>query len=166
MTIDILKLSAGIILGAILSVVVALSNGCSSPHAERCERMEAIALDPDKIAYLRGWVEERLSDEEFLSHMGSLGQSNAIDDKTHFLKLGLDTEFLGIDEQYGFVRLHRPMKQGEISRIDSSISSVSIGEGRSGIVIVLDGRGDANTEEIAAPNQIRTISEDVLVFCR
>jgi len=153
-------------LGMLLSVVVAFSSGCTSPQARHCAKMEAIALDPDKIAYLRGWVEERIFDEEFLSHMGSLGQSNAIDDKPHFLKLGLDTEFLGIDEQYGFVRLHRPIKQGEISRIDSSISSVSIGEGRSGVVIVLDGQGDANTEEIGAPNQIRTVSEELLVFWR
>lgn len=153
-----------------LTVMVAaallLSGGCSDPGKEACDRVTSVAEDPGKVEYLKEWIEERTSEPEFLVHMGKLGLSNAPDDPRHFEQLRLDTELLGIDQRYAFVWLHGDVGRGDDLFERSTIKYVEIGEGRSSL-IVLVGEGVDGIEGIdRVRDNLRIVSEDVVVLCR
>lgn len=151
----------------LLLVVSVFYIGCSDPSAESCAKIESIASDPEKIAYLKSWIEERMSQEEFLRHMGSLGRVNAIDDRAHFLELGLDLDLLGIDASHGFVRLHGKANTGAAYMQKSNITSFSIGEGRSGVLILLDDEDVMGRLEAGGDHDgLRSFADDIFVFCR
>jgi hypothetical protein len=72
-----------------------------------CDAIMEVAKNNDKLKYLKNWINARLSDKDFLLHMGKLGESKALDSREHFAKLKIDVDYLGIDESMAFVRLNR-----------------------------------------------------------
>lgn len=149
-----------------LLLVVFLGTACFDPNVESCEKIESIASSPEKIAYIEDWIKERIAEEEFLRHMGPLGRIDAIDDMGRFLKLGIDLELLGIDARDSFLRLHGTVSPGAAYMQESDITAVSIGQGRSGILILVDEDDVMGRLETAGHDGLRSFSEGVFVYCR
>lgn len=152
----------------LLVVLSILSSGCSDPNAESCARMQEIGSNSEKITYLKSWIEERISQDEFIERFGLHGRISALDDRASFLVLDLDFDLLGIDARYGFVELHRKMEQGVIYSQDSKIIAVSIGDLRNSVVLDLREKIDSDQEPSLESmiGGLRLISEGVLVSCR
>ena len=141
--------------------------GSMNAHADSCEKLKGIAKNQEKISYLKKWIGKKISEEDFLLHMGRLGLSNALDAPSHFDKLKLDTDFLGINKLYAFVLLNRSVEQSARYMEKSTIESVSIGEGRNSIVIILNDSGNSGIEGIDnIQDKLQTIHKDVMVICR
>ncbi len=150
----------------LLVAAIGIGIGCADPNAESCAKIESIASDPEKITYLTAWIEERMSEDEFLGHMGPLGRVDAIDDMPRFLELGLDIDLLGIDARNAFVRLHGRADPGAAYMQRSDITSVSIGQGRSGVLIIVDEDDVMGRMETAGHDGLRSFSEGIFVYCR
>lgn len=152
----------------LLVVLAILYSGCSDPNAKSCTRMESIGSDPEKIAYLKGWIEEKLSQEEFLERFGLHGRVGALDDKASYLALGLDLDLLGIDPNHGFVALHRKLEKGVVYSRESKIVAVSIGELRNAVVLDLREKKepDQKRDLESLIGGLRQIGDGVLVSCR
>ena len=139
-------------------------------NMERCGKLEEIARNQEIIQYLRAWIDQNITDKVFLMHMGPLGRSSMLDDPEHFKKLNLNVEFIGIHPSYAFVALNRRVADSANYMDWKTINSVSIGEGRNSIVIILNNQDEhdlgiegINNDKMAI---IYKIDKDVAVVCR
>jgi hypothetical protein len=153
--------------GMLLAVLAMLCGACSDPNAKTCREMEDIARNPEKVSYLKHWIEDRIGQAEFLERFGVIGEINARDSPANFLALGLDHEFLGIDPGRGFVQLHWKIEKSVPLSLETKILAVSVGQGRSAVVFDLRDKSDSE-QAIDLDSMIlglRPISEGVLVAC-
>ena len=153
---------AVIVLG---SVLLLLEYDKSRPSS--CDAIMDVAQNSVKLNYLKSWVDARLSDKDFLLHMGKLGESNALDSQEHFAKLKIDVGYLGIDESIAFVRLNRGMSVNSPITDSSSIKSITVGEGRSSITLVADAKGDHGILGFDNIRQaVKLQNKEFIVVCR
>lgn len=132
-----------------------------------CDAIIDVAKNSVKLNYLKSWVNARLSDKDFLLHMGRLGESNALDSQVHFAKLKIDVDYLDIDESSAFVRINRGVLVNSPITDSSSIKSITVGEGRSGITLVLDAKGDHGIlgfENVR--HAVKFQNKELIVVCR
>jgi hypothetical protein len=154
--------------GMLLIVLALLCGACSDPNAETCREMEDIARNPEKVSYLKNWIGDRIGQAEFLGRFDMTGDIRAFDEPAKFLALGLDLDLLGIDPNYGFLVLHRKIEKLVPFSLETKILAVSIGEGRSAVVLDLREKGNSEQAIDLSPiiGRLRPISEGVLVSCR
>ncbi|MCG7939920.1 MAG: hypothetical protein N0C88_13880 [Candidatus Thiodiazotropha lotti] len=140
---------------------------CDKSRPSSCDAIIDVAKNSVKLSYLKSWVNTRLSDKDFLLHMGRLGESNALDSPAHFAKLKIDVDYLGIDESIAFVRLNRGVSVNSPITDSSSIKSITVGEGRSSITLVFGVKGDHGIlgfENIRQAVKLR--NKEFIVVCR
>ena len=152
----------------LLLVTALLCSACSDPNAETCREMEDIARNPEKVSYLKNWIEGRIGRAEFLNRFGVIGEIRAKWEPVNFSTLGLDLGLLGINPRYGFVILHRKIEKNLMPfSPETKILAVSVGDGRS--AVVLDLRGKNDSEQAIDLDSIilglRPIGEGVFVSC-
>jgi hypothetical protein len=152
----------------VFSLWVALNFNASNRESESCKKLKEIARSPEKIMYLKKWFNQKVSDREFLMHTGErLGRTSMLDDPEYFGKLNIDTEFLGINRSQASVVLNRHLEKTEDYMERGSIESVSIGEGRNRIIIILNNPDDLGIDGIdTIQKKVERIDKDVLVICR
>lgn len=152
---------------ALLIGVALFGGSCTSPHTLNCNAAEGIANDPARRAYLNEWIQSQLSSGDFPSIEGPYVEVMARDSPQRFAKLGLDTDFLGIDARYGFVRFYENSAFGAEESRPSSVSGVAVGQGgRSGVLFVLDSSDALLLRRVADESDLRKFADDVYVFCR
>jgi hypothetical protein len=158
----------GLMRGMLLVVLAMLCSACSDPNAKTCRTMEDIARNPKKVSYLKRWIGDRVGQVEFLNRFGLSGGISALEDPANFSALGLDFEFLGINQRYGFVVLHRKVEKSEPFSLETKILAVSVGDGRSAVILDLREKNDS-TRALDLNSIIlglRPIGEGVFVSCR
>jgi hypothetical protein len=132
-----------------------------------CDAIMEVAKNNDKLKYLKNWINARLSDKDFLLHMGKLGESKALDSREHFAKLKIDVDYLGIDESMAFVRLNRGGAVNSPITDSSTIKSITIGEGRSSITLFVGAKGDHGILGFENIRQkVKLQNKELIVVCR
>jgi hypothetical protein len=137
-----------------------------------CWRVERIASDPTKIAYLRRWIETSISDPEFLRFVGPSGTrfSRDVALPEDFARFKLDLEKLGTMPWIAGVRFNvdrenLPAYLDKTEQLDTTtIKSVSFDEGRDSIIIKVGDSADLGLGQFE--KDAKPIAEGVWILCR
>lgn len=141
--------------------------GYNDSFARGCEKIESIAKNSRKIAYLNNWIQQNISNREILSLLGERGVVRAIDDPTKMDKLGINWGFLGFNKKYVSVKLYRNIADSKNYMDSKSIKSVRFAEGRNSIVILANDSSDLEFEGIEKiRGKVSEVSEGVFLICR
>jgi hypothetical protein len=120
-------------------VLLYFIRGASNYHETACNRMHEIANDPEKVAYIERWVNEKISDHLFLEKLGAK-RKIFLDshDSVLFSEIDLDFDYLGLNNQAAYVAFNRTYEDRSKFMNKSTIQSFSIGTGRYGLILNLN----------------------------
>lgn len=132
-------------------------------HDGTCAGVTRIAGDAQKMKYVKSWIASRTADQEFMNEIRTSKFFQRGDPRLQ--QVDLDWTYLGLTPE--FVSLTLNVKSVNDSEIEASkIESVSIGQGRSTIIIRMSGSEDFGllwpAEELS---KIRPVADDVFVYC-
>jgi len=83
------------------------------------------------------------------------------------LAIGLDWEWLQIDEQTGFFRLHGDFGPKSLYDEAKEVSAVTLGQGRNRLLIFMDGfEGARKASEVGPQGVFQSVRDGVFIFCR
>lgn len=133
---------------------------------ESCRNLKLIANDSDKIIHLEHWIENKISDKQFLKSMGWLGVIRGVDSPDEINNLGLDWNYIGIDSSSAMVRLNRNYEDHDNFMDSSTIKSVSFGEGRDSLSIKISQDGEWGIDRLdKIAEKIEFIGDKIALFC-
>ena len=146
-------------------MLAAVLPACGESSYERaCRGVTAIASDVQKMSYVKGWIDARLSDRRFVE---SLRKHKALEhnDPRNLQYGGLDWEYLGIPGDMASLQFDMPLSKSGGWDVDR-IGAVSLLYYRTFIVISLRPAKDPGlewpTEELA---KAKAIGDGVFVSC-
>lgn len=135
-----------------------------NPGSSSCSVVESIAKDESRIGYIKGWIEQSISNQELLELMGWLGRVRSLDNPEKMSQLKIDWSFLGLNPRLSFVALNRDYDDRESYTNPNNIKSISFGEGRNSVIIKIGSSEGLGLNEHAL-ERIKQIGPDVYVFC-
>jgi hypothetical protein len=158
-----------ILFTVILVGYVYISTNLEDTSMDSCGKMIAISNSKEKINYIKNWAKSAIDDKGLLLRLGPSAHAYANRGFDRFKKfhLGINWEYLSLDEKYAFVYLDGKV-DGERDYMDpGSIWSVVIGEGRDSVIIDI---GDVPENALKIRSRVgqKYISEitGVIAWCR
>jgi hypothetical protein len=127
---------------------------------ERCDRLAAVASDPQKVKYVREWVAARMQDERFMT---VARQSPYFDrrDPTMWRYIDLDSRRLGFDPT---LVLFNDGFGADVRANGLRYSQIHLG--RPSIIIQVNPTADLEAEWSAADRgRLRAFGDGAVVFC-
>jgi hypothetical protein len=131
--------------------------------------MIAISNSKEQINYIKNWTNSAIDDKELLLRLGPSARAYANRGLDRFKKfhLGINWEYLSLDEKYVFVYLDGKVDRERDYMDPGSIWSVVIGEGRDSVIIDI---GDVPENVLKIRNRVgkKYISEitGAVAWCR
>lgn len=133
-------------------------------RSDTCAGVTAIASDAQKMRYVKSWIASRTSDQEF---MNEIRRNRFAEPGDARLKeyIGLDWAYLGLNPEFASLAFN--VKNAGKHDFDATeIGSVSIGQGRSMIIIRMNNSEDFGllwpAEELS---RLRPVADEVFVYC-
>lgn len=145
-----------------MTFIPALGIGCSG-EGERCRRLSAIAQDPQKMEYVRDWAKSRLADPDFTRRIkrnnGNFGgpfESQYID---------MDWAYLRFKPELSRVEFN--INTDDLNDIEAKkISSITVAEGRTRIIISLNGDPGLGLEDPEyIKSAVKSVGNNVFLDC-
>jgi len=132
-------------------------------HDDTCAGVTRIAGDAQKMKYVKSWIASRTADQEFINEIRASRFFQRGDPRLQ--QMDLDWAYLGLTPE--FVSLAFNVKSASDPEFEATkIESVSIGQGRSTIIIRLNESEDFGllwpAEELS---KIKPVADDVFVYC-
>ena len=148
-----------------LVVVVTLSVlQMQGAHAATCDRLAAIAEDPQKMRYVRDWVASRTTDARFMEAVRE-SSSFARGDPRTWQYIDLDWGYLGFAPKVAWLEFN--IKAADVRGVDTAtIQSVTLNQERSSIIIKLDATDEFELEWLPEEmKKVRSVAKGVFVYC-
>ncbi len=130
-----------------------------------CTRVEDISRDAQKMKYVKDWVTTRSGNKEFVDAAIEYKWFDRASPMTPRY-IDLDWRYLGFDPQSAWVAFNIDDAEARPAGA-ATINSISLNQGRHGIIVKLDTASDL-VIELGPPGNlstIRPVSADVFVYC-
>ena len=148
--------------GLVLAVTALSVAACY--HDDTCERLAAIAADPQKVQYVREWAAARISDERFMDAVRESGLFERVDPRTQQF-IDLDWRYLGLDPEIAWVGFNTNQPDPRTVQA-AGIGSLSLRQFRSSLIVGLKADGDLGLVLTAEDRRrLKSFGNDIFLDC-